>query len=173
MAVWRKHRSEKNAIVADRNGRTCILVKNRKNKNLRFRVDEEDVDKVRPYRWFSHNGYCCTIKDKRFRYLHWHLMGKPRKGYTLYYLNGDRRDNRKCNLQKLTWRQRNLLLLYKREPNKSTGVIGVSQYSNGLYVVAVGPGNKRKSFRNKEEAIAARMVFERQLKKVEYAFTLN
>jgi hypothetical protein len=90
-------------------------------------------------------------------------MGTPKQGSVLCFRKGDRRDNRKCNLRKLTRRQRNLLPLCKRKPNDNTGVVGVSCYSDGPYVVAEGPGNKRKSFRNKEQAIATKMAFEKYI----------
>ena len=136
-----------NKIIALTNGEVAIEVRRRNGVTIHYKIDTEDVRKVLRYRWFFHNGYCCTLKENRFWYLSWEVLGKPRKGHVLYYLNGDIQDNRKSNIERLTWSQRNLRLLYRRKPNGISGIRGVSLYKNGLYVVAIDSGNKRKAYR--------------------------
>ena len=160
MVTGTKRARGENRVIALDDGGVAIEVRRRNGEALHYRIDKEDVAKVRQRQWFAHNGYCCTLKDNRFWYLGWELLGRPKKGYVLCYLNGDREDNRKANLHRLTWSQRNLL--EKRRPNRSTGIRGISRYKNGLYIVTVGPRGRRKSFRDREDAVAARASFERR-----------
>ena len=156
--------SRPNRIIVLDDGQMAIEVRRRNGETIHYRIDNKDVEKVSRYRWFYHNGYCCALKDNKFWYLAWELTGRPKRGDALLYLNGDIKDSHKSNIQRSTWSQRNLRLLYRRDPHGSSGIRGISLYKNGLYVVAMGSGNKRKAFRNREDAIAARQAFERRRK---------
>ena len=65
-------------------------------------VSDEDVDKVRPYRWYLKDGYAVTsIQYKRVK-MHHLIMGKPPKGLEIDHANRNRLDNRRENLRFLT-----------------------------------------------------------------------
>jgi hypothetical protein len=136
-----------------------IEVTRRSGEIVRFLIDAEDIQGVKPYRWFSHMGYCCTMKNGRQWYLTWELLGRPEKGRILHHINRNPRDNRTCNLRLFTTRENNLFRRLK--PNKSTGRRGISRYANGSFVALIGPGGRRKNFRRMEDAIRARIRFER------------
>lgn len=126
---------------------------------VQFLIDAEDIPKVKPYRWFSHMGYCCTVKNGRHWYLTWELFGRPEKGHVLHHINRNRRDNRKGNIRLVTVREN--ILFRKLKPNRSTGRRGVSRYADGSIVALIGPGRYRKSFRRIEDAVRARIRYER------------
>ena len=125
-----------------------------------FRIDKKSIGKVRCYRWFNHNGYCCTIDEIGKQHpLPWVLFGKPKKGHVYHYLNGDIKDNRKRNLRLVSRSLSNSLK--SGRTNRSTGVRGVSKYKDGSIVAVIGPSGKRKCFKTLDEAVKARKHYEK------------
>lgn len=135
-----------------------IKVVQRNGEVIDFLIDSKNIPLVERYKWFSHVGYCCRLKNNRQWPLSWELFGKPPKGYLYHHLNGDRKDCRKSNLRMVTWSVNNLLK--KTQENCSTGLRGVSRYADGSFVAIIGVGNKRKCFKNLRGAIKARKRFE-------------
>jgi len=65
-------------------------------------VSNEDIDKVRSYRWYWNNGYAVTsIVYKKVRMPHL-IIGKPPKGLEFDHINRNRLDNRRENLRFVT-----------------------------------------------------------------------
>jgi hypothetical protein len=140
----------------------AIEVVRRNGHIIHFLIDREDVEKIQRYRWFSHNGYCCRKNEfDSHWYLTWELCERPKSGYVWHHLNGDRADNRRCNLRLLPWGANNYFKPV--QPNRTTGRRGISKYSSGAIVALIGSGGRRKSFKTMEEAIKARNRYERHM----------
>ncbi len=147
-----------NKIITD--GETAIIEVTRlSGEVIRFLIDRTDVSVAERYQWFYHNGYCCTNKYGRQWYLTWELCGRPKKGYVLHHINGDSRNNRRCNIRLVSIREN--ILFRRLKPNRSTGRRGVSMYADGSVVALIGPNGMRKTFQSIEDAIRARIRFER------------
>lgn len=64
-------------------------------KNKDAIVDEEDIHHLRQWRWsVAPNGYVRGTKG----YLHRFIM-KPKAGFFVDHINGNKLDNRRCNLR--------------------------------------------------------------------------
>lgn len=62
-------------------------------------VDKEDYDNVIKYQWiFNNRGYVGSGGDGKYILLHRFIMNAP-KGKVIDHINGDKLDNRKCNLR--------------------------------------------------------------------------
>lgn len=140
-----------------------IIITKRNGKEVRHYISPKDVKKVSKYHWHEHSGYAERIDAKTGRRIPitWHLLGKPEKGYVIHHRNGNKRDNRRKNLMKITWSHH--IILEKTRANKSTGRRGVSKYKTGKFCATVGVGGKRKLFDTFEEALQARRKFERDM----------
>jgi hypothetical protein len=77
-----------------------------KNKGLYFAlVDDEDFKRCSKLRWsFNPNGYAERRKGKTIERLHRFIMNCP-KGKEVDHINGNKLDNRKCNLRICTQHQ--------------------------------------------------------------------
>ena len=77
-----------------------------KNKGKYFAlVDDEDYEKDPKARWsFNPNGYAERKKGKTIERLHGFIMDCP-KGKEVDHINGNKLDNRKCNLRICTQHQ--------------------------------------------------------------------
>jgi len=148
----------KTQIVKLNDSEAVIRVVQRNGKIIDFLIDSANVPLVRRYKWFSHLGYCCRMKNNKQQPLSWELFGKPPKGYLHRYVNGDRKDYRKSNILLLTRGVNSFL--QKTRKNLSTGRRGISRYADGSFVAIVGAANKRKSFKTLEQAVEARERFE-------------
>lgn len=61
-------------------------------------IDIEDLEKVKPYYWGSYNSYFKGSINGKGIWLHRFIMNCP-EGLVVDHLNGDPKDNRKCNLR--------------------------------------------------------------------------
>jgi len=139
-----------------------IEVIQRNGNVIYFTIDKSDVELVSRYRWFYHNGYCCTTGETgRHMYITWVLCRRPQRNYVLHHINGDKTDNRRANLKLVTWSQHHYL--EKSKPNNSTGIRGISKHRNGDYCVVIGPNNKRKVVKDLEKAKLLRRDFEESI----------
>ena len=79
-------------------------------KGLYALVDDEDFDELNRYSWCCHgdgyaargyhlNGKLCIVK------LHQAIFGKPSDGFEIDHINGNKLDNRRCNLRVVTHQQ--------------------------------------------------------------------
>jgi hypothetical protein len=150
-----------NIITELQDGVAAVEVTRLNGEVIMFLIDSGDIPRARACRWYSHNGYCCTTKEGRQWYLTWELFGKPEKGFVQHHINGNPRDNRRSNIRLVTRRMNNLFR--KLPPNRTTGRRGVYRYASGAIVALIGPNGIRKCFSKLEDAIRARIRFERSL----------
>ena len=67
-------------------------------------VDDEDFIYLSKHKWCCGDGYAqrrntiANSKSTAWK-MHWEIMGKPEKGYNIDHINGDKLDNRRCNLR--------------------------------------------------------------------------
>lgn len=160
-----------NKIIELNHKEAIIEVVRRNGEIIRFKIDGADIPLVSRYRWFWHNGYCCTIRDGRQASLTWVLFGRPPEGHVLHHMNKDRGDNRRCNIRRITRGANNYFK--KVQANRSTGRRGISKYADGSIVALIGPGGKRRSFQTKSEAIKVRECYERDMAKTLFAVPDN
>jgi hypothetical protein len=93
------------------------------NDNRTFaRLDPEDAFDLGQYSWRLNNiGYAIrhtTINRKAKSYLMHRVIMKAQKGEVIDHINGDKLDNRKCNLRK-TDQSSNRMNMIKRTPTAS------------------------------------------------------
>ena len=67
----------------------------------RTKIDKEDLDKVKNYKWGLNHNYVATRINKRHIYLHQFILGK-REGLVIDHINTNKLDNRKQNLRHCT-----------------------------------------------------------------------
>lgn len=129
----------------------------RKNGETIFAlVDDEDYERFGSFRWWCQSeGYACgrhtgSWKDSGV-YLH-KLIVNPPAGYFVDHINGNRLDNRRCNLRICTRQQNNA---NKRKYENQSGYKGVQPNGKsgwGAFIVF----NKTKiwmgTYQDKEEA---------------------
>ena len=141
-----------------------LILTNIKNEEVgRALVDLEDLEKVLHYRWVMTGGYARHIK-KGTKTVHMHrlILDAP-SNLQVDHINGDRLDNRKCNLRLATNQQNSFNKgVYKH--NKS-GVTGVSWQSRDKRWKASIKVNQKLihlgNFSNKLDAIKARKEAEK------------
>ena len=90
-----------NEIIVE--GDIAKIICYRKGEAYEVLIDAEDVDKVKDYTWnVDSRLYCYTKLYKStvrlHRYIHRYIMNAP-EGMVVDHINGDKLDNRKCNLR--------------------------------------------------------------------------
>lgn len=126
-----------------------------------FYIDLEDFEKVSEYRWYltKHGYWGAHIPGTRKR-LMLHRFLCPTDSYLVDHANHNKNDNRKNNLRPATALENNRN--HKINSLNKSGFIGVS-YNGSSWIVNINMNNKTKylgSFKNKEEAIKARLEAE-------------
>lgn len=94
-------------VICGEYAEIVIYDKNRLEK-LRAKIDIEDVEKCKQYRWsVSRNGYIVSKKKNTTVLLHRHILGlsDEDKEYIPDHINHDKTDNRKSNLRIATYSQ--------------------------------------------------------------------
>ena len=92
-------------------------------------IDAEDVDKVKDYTWnVDSRLYCYYTKLNKsiarlHRYIHRYIMNAP-EGMVVDHINGDKLDNRKCNLRICT--QGENVMNRPKPKNNTSGCKGVN-----------------------------------------------
>jgi HNH endonuclease len=126
-------------------------------------IDDEDADVVRslgPWR-VATNGYvmCGQSRDHNTRYLH-HVVLPPVAGLDTDHINGDKLDNRKANLRRVTHSQN--MMNARRSPAHRNPARGVTWHLNrwearikvNKQTICLG------RFENFDDAVAARRAGE-------------
>jgi hypothetical protein len=150
----------------------ALFIENKKYGRIVVLIDIEDIELVSKYKW--HAIYDKTVNDFYIchRYankemgkgcikMHRLIMGCP-KNLFIDHINHSTIDNRKCNLRVVTHfgNQQNLR-------SRVTEQTGVYQRKTGgcNWVANISKNNKKfqKEFKTKEEAIAARKQYEKDL----------
>lgn len=124
----------------------CIMeLCNRKHEPVAETIfDIEDYHKVKKNRWnLSHYGYAKCIKLKTCLH-NFVLRESPDAEMPVDHINGNKLDNRKCNLRICT-RSQNAMNAQISKGNTS-GYKGVClDKASGKWVAAINPGGKKKS----------------------------
>ena len=123
-------------------------------------VDEEDFERITRYKWLYDRGYA----RRRFQingvqhmmHMHREVMQAP-EGYEVDHINGDKLDNRKCNLRVVT-HQRNMFNMTSHKDSTSPykGVYWNKERKKWTTQIAIN--GKRKHighFENEEDAAEA------------------
>lgn len=85
-------------------------------------VDKHEFDSLNKYKWYYNNGYALRRDGKKSLFLHRYLL-KAKKGQIVDHINGNRLDNRLCNLRFVTMKQNNQNRSYqKRNKTKVRGL---------------------------------------------------
>jgi hypothetical protein len=137
-------------------------------------VDDEDFEYLNQWRWCLHSaGYAVRVQHisgsgknrKRISYLMHQVVNKTIKGFHTDHINGDKLDNRKCNLRTLTASE-NIFYSGDRK-NNTSGHKGVS-WSKERNLWCAQIGHKKKviplgRYQKIEDAIKARVKAEKSL----------
>lgn len=98
-----------------------------------FKIDKEDLEIIKPYKWFNRRGYPMAHIYKNGKrtslYLARFLMNPP-KDMQVDHINGNPSDNRRVNLRICT-PQQNSMNQHRVSP--TTGYRGVYKKWNGFY----------------------------------------
>lgn len=136
----------------------CVKIYNDKKDKFCL-IDLEDLNKIKNFHWFNHNGYWFAWDRKNHKLLKLHnFVYEPREGYIVDHIYGERFDNRKEKLREVT-SYHNTLNHGLRENNKSgfTGVVFSKSKNKWESYITF---NKRRiylgSFMYKKDAIKAR-----------------
>ena len=93
-------------------------------------IDDEDFDKIKTFCWSFHgDGYAARGYFRNGKVviekMHHRILGKPKSKMEVDHINGNKLDNRKCNLRFVT-HQQNTFNSRRKQPKRSG--INPSQY---------------------------------------------
>lgn len=111
-----KHKANRIYLINDVG--ICLIA-----KGGYFWFDCEDVELVEKYEWYEHKGYARIRRDNKFIWFHRAVLGVTDAMF-IDHINGDRHDNRKCNLRICTHQQN---MCHK------SNIKGYSCLANGTY----------------------------------------
>lgn len=113
----------RNEIVYSDGYAEIILYNIRCEEVARTKINLEDVDKVKQFKWgLTEHGYVVALVEGKRTYLHKFLIDKNNSSY-IDHINGNRLDNRKSNLRKCTNQQN--CCNTRLSKNNSSGITGV------------------------------------------------
>lgn len=148
---------DKNEIVENEDYAEIILYDKSNNEKARAKIDKEDVDKIKNYKW-NFSDYVYTNINKKHISLHRIItdtINEPDKYNNLIdHINGDVLDNRKSNLR--------ICSPSENAYNRHTKVKGYTSFKSGnkiYYKAYLYKDNKcinLGTFVNEEDAIKAR-----------------
>jgi len=150
---------EPNEIVIKGSYAEVILYNKKQEEKCRTKIDLEDVDKIKNYKWYQgSSGYAQSdnVEGKRIL-LHKFLMKSEGFDY-IDHINSDKLDNRKDNLRYVTGSENN----YNREYSSNFENENIGIYyskSKALWETYIGYKNKKiylGGFKDKKDAIEAR-----------------
>lgn len=171
---------DKNIIVIKDDYAEIILKDKNKREIARTKIDLEDIDKIKYIKWhfIKTRGYARgNNKNGKDFMLHRFLLN-PEDNEFVDHINGDKLDNRKCNLRIVTKSQNGMNS--KTPSNNTSGVKGVYWDKRSEKWEASIQINMKKRclgyFKEKEDAIKARREAEKRLfgeYSREYSLSLN
>ena len=134
-------------------------------------VDDSDYEFLNQWRWHDYDGYVARTlylgggrKNARYKMVKMHrvIMANP-EGYQIDHINGDKYDNRRCNLRLATNSQNQM---NKKVPkNCSSGVTGVRWKKQAdkwsALLIENGKRHHLGYFDTKEDAVSVRKQAEK------------
>lgn len=139
-------------------------------KTLHCIFDKEDYELIKPYYWsITEDEYANAYnpKTKEKYYMHRFILGLKKSNHINDYvdhINGNKLDNRKCNLRICTPSQN--MINQKIRPNNTSGVNGVCYSKKDKRWIAAININKKRTvigyYKNLEEAKIARELAEKE-----------
>ena len=138
------------------------------NNGGQFIFDLEDYDKIKDYTWSRrHEGYArCTRKENgkiKIYNVYRVIMNVDDSKLEVDHINGDKWDNRKCNLRIVAHVDN--MKNRKINKNNTSGYTGIKQIPCGNWTARIRANGKEiwlGSYKTKEEAIAARKAGEKK-----------
>ena len=126
----------------------------------KFIIDIEDLDEVIKHKWRMWNNIFCT-GNTNIVLIHQFLM-KPKENQVVDHINGDRSDNRRCNLRITT--QSNNCINKELQSNNKSGVAGVCwDKDRERWAPEIAIGRKKchlGRYKKFEDAVYARYIAE-------------
>jgi len=150
---------DKNKIYC-RNEVCYIELRNKKcDKVAVAKVDKKNIQLVLGYKWgINFRGYVNTAFKGKMLFIHHIIFGK-KNGLIIDHINGDKTDNRMCNLRYVNFSQN----VYNRITSNSNKTIGVAKRENGKWRAYINLRKKRinlGTFSEEKDAIMSRKVAE-------------
>jgi len=101
-----------------------ICIYRGENLFCKVKIDNEDCENIRRYKWYTNNSGYVNCKDNNFHLsLHRFILNVP-DGYVVDHINHDPLDNRKCNLR-ICMQFENMHNIGKVRDSNKSGVPGV------------------------------------------------
>lgn len=128
-------------------------------------IDSADAERVLAHKWSTGVKNCAQRSLPKVKgqprqtvLLHRFILGDVPKGVDVDHINGNRLDNRRCNLRKAT-RSQNAINRVRRDPRNTSGYRGVTFNKPwGKWVAKIGHTTGRQhlgGFQTAEEAARA------------------
>jgi len=159
--IHERSRNDPNEIILHENHAEIVIYDRKQNEKARVKIDLEDIGKVSVFKWhMSARGYIQTNSQNKLK-LH-RLINSTPEGLFTDHINGDKLDNRKCNLRTATRSQNGMNRCL--HSNNTSGVTGVYLEKNtGLWRVSIKVNSELiiiGRFSVKADAIKARRAAE-------------
>ena len=97
------------------------------------RVDDEDYERVNAQKWHMSRGYANTTINLKNVLMHHFVYKRPEKGMVIDHINGDKLDNRKCNLRETTHAGNTNNVAHADKTKTSSQYIGVRRKTNDKF----------------------------------------
>jgi hypothetical protein len=155
---WIRTQRANNILNLDKNVATIEVIR-RNGEKIYYKINFEDIDKVKLYRWYYHSGYCTTYDNGKEINLSQPIVGKAPEGYVAHHVNGDKTDYRKENLVTVPWSVNNYFKPVQK--NNTSRIRGIHIYKRGTIVA--NHGSKKFCCKSLQEAIEIRKIYDDQM----------
>lgn len=158
-SIERKQRARTNTYDFSNEDYVIIITK----KNEEILVDKEDFDKIKQWSWcVSKQGYAVANINHIVTKIN-HVIFPQIKHKVQDHINGNKLDNRKCNIRYCTPTENSRNCGVPK--NSSTGVTGVVKTRNNTYMARIMVDRKEMYigiYKTFEEAVKARQEAEKK-----------
>lgn len=156
---------DKNEIIVLDDHAEIILYNVKHQEVGRAKIDLEDIEKVKKFKWRLNNqGYVLTKFQNKHIRLHHLFIGKPINDLEVDHINGNPSDNRKQNLRICSHSEN--LMNKRMMKNNTSGIVGVCwDKLTKKWVVYISINKKLKHlgrFQDKQKAINIRKQAEQK-----------